>query len=242
MRLMNGRPDRSFLCSRCGGITEEAVVRPDGRGEGACPDCGLGFSVAFTVTSVFTGSADAGSELSPPSPEWTAHRRKREDALRNRPFVVYGLDSRWSGTRWVGGWGTSDDEIDHLGLGHGDHLDDAAPLVVITTWRLSGKWPALTVANAAQGLAEYLWQEGAPHELVRPTFNSEDPTASWSELLVSVDGQPTVFRSLAAGPFWVALAEIGNSLITIEARNVAPDNTGLVTIDDDAPYLAGDRP
>jgi hypothetical protein len=114
--------------------------------------------------------------------------------------------------------------------------------VVITTWRLSGKWPALTVANAAQGLAEYLWEEGAPHELVRPTFNSEDPTASWSELLVSVDGQPTVFRSLAAGPFWVALAEIGNSLITIEARNVAPDNTGLVTIDDDAPYLAGDRP
>jgi hypothetical protein len=39
----------------------------------------------------------------------------------------------------------------------------------------------------------------------------------------------------------VALAQIGERVITIQARRLAPDDTGLVTIDDVEPYLA-DRP
>ncbi len=242
---MDAKPDRSFLCSRCGAITEEAVVGPDGRGEGACPQCGLGFSVVGTLVATFTGAADQSDKPAPPpSPHDAARQRRQEDILRNRPFPVYGLDARWNRARWLAGWGTSNDEIDNIGLAHGDPFDRAAPVVRVATWRPPPRLPALlTAANAAHELAEYMWQEGgAPHDLVRPTFTSEDPTASWSELALSVDGHPVPFRSLAAGSFWVALARIGASLITIEARHLGPDDTGLVTVDDVEPYLASRRP
>lgn len=46
-----------------------------------------------------------------------------------------------------------------------------------------------------------------------------------------------VFRSLAAGSFWVALARTGDSLVTVEARHLDPQDIGLVTMDDVEPYL-----
>lgn len=228
----------SFLCPRCGAVTEPAVLGPDGRGEGACPDCGLGFN----SSAVF--SRPAGGPLR----EWWARRRgrrqsrahqsERDHILRRRPFPIYGLDARWNGLRWVGGWGGSDDQIDHIGLGHGDPFDDAAQLVRVFTWRLSSPPERMTVANAARGLAEYLWHEGgAPHDLVRPTFTSEDPTASWSELVLPVEDQPVVFRSLAEGAFWVALGRTRECLVTVEARGIGPDDIGLMTVDDVEPYL-----
>jgi hypothetical protein len=97
----------------------------------------------------------------------------------------------------------------------------------------------LTVANAAQGLAEYLWQEGgADHDTVRTAFTAEDPTATWSDLSLPVDAAPVTFRSLAAGPFWVALGRLGDHLITLEARHLDPAGVALVTVDDVGPYLA----
>jgi hypothetical protein len=36
-------------------------------------------------------------------------------------FSPYGLDDRWQGTRWVGGTGSSDNEITRLELAHGEN-------------------------------------------------------------------------------------------------------------------------
>jgi len=238
---MSGKLDRSFLCHRCGAVTPGAVIGPDGRGEGACPECGLGFSVVGTVVTVSAGAAERGDDQPPHEPDRTAQRQKSEGVLRNRQFPIYGLDARWSGARWVGGWSGSGHDVEHIELAHGDPFNEAAPLLRIGTWRpLPRLRGGLTEANAAQELAEYLWEEGsAPHDLVRPTFTSEDPTASWAEVTLSVDGRPAVFRSLAAGSFWVALGHIEESLISIEARHLAPGDARLAVIHDVEPYLAG---
>jgi hypothetical protein len=214
------------------------VLGPDGRGEGACPDCGLGFSSSAVFSRRAEGPLRAWWSRRWGRRHLESHRSQRDQVLRRRPFPIYGLDARWTGLRWAGGWGGSDDEIDHIGLGYGDPFDDAAPLVRVFTWRLSPPMERLTVANAAQGLAESLWRDGgAPHDLVRSAFTSEDPTASWPELVLSLDGNPATFRSLAEGSFWVALARTEECLITVEARRISPDDIGLMAVDDVEPYL-----
>ena len=168
-----------------------------------------------------------------------AHRSRQVDIIRGRTFPIHGLDDRWTGSRWVGGWGTSNDEVNEIGLAHGDPFDEGAPLVRITTWRLSPPTEPLTVANAAQGLAHYLWDEaGAPHELIRPAYTSDDPTEAWSDLDLPVDGSPAAFRSLAHGAHWVALARTKGILVGIEARHIDPGDVGLVTVRDLEAYLA----
>lgn len=167
-----------------------------------------------------------------------ARQRQREDVLRGRSFPIFGLDDRWDGSRWVGGWGSSNDTVDHIDLAHGDPFDEAAALVRVTTWRLAPP-EAFTVANAAQQLAESLWHDaGAPHDLVRATFTSQDPTASWSELVLTVDNNPSTFRCLTHGAFWVALTRAGDLMISVEAGNIANNVAGLVTVDDVERYLS----
>jgi hypothetical protein len=214
------------------------VLGPEGRGEGACPDCRLGFN----SSAVFSRPAEG--RLS----GWWARRRSRRHLrkhelerariLRDPPLPLYGLDASWTGLRWVAGWGGSADRIVHIGLGFGDPFDEAAPLVRIFTWPLSPTTDRQTVVNAALGLAGYLWHDGgAEHHLVRPAFTSDDPTGTWPELTLPVDGQGTAFRSLAHGPFWVALGRTGQCLVTVEARAVRRDAIGLVVVDDVDPYL-----
>jgi hypothetical protein len=233
---------RPHLCSRCGGITERAEVGPDGRGEGACPDCGLGFSsVAMTATFSRTegGPLRAWRARRRSRRHTEAHRSRQADIIRCRTFPIHGLDDRWTGSRWIGGWGTSNDEVNEIGLAHGDLFDETAAVVRVVTWRLAPPMEPLTVANAAQGLAHYLWQEAdAPHDLIRPAYTSDDPTAAWSELALPVDGSPTGFRSLAHGDHWVALVRTEGFLVGIEARHIDPGDVGLVTVHDDEVYLA----
>ena len=241
---MDPPPIPPHLCSLCGAITEPLAPAQDGRGGGSCPDCGLGYSTV--VTAVFTRETSGPLRPGPDQPgrqhSRDDHRARQADILRRRAFPIFGLDQRWDGLRWVGGWGSSGDEITHIGLAHGDPYDPAAALVRIDTWPLAGPMAAMTVANAAQGLARHLWDEGgAPHGLVRPTWTSDDPTETWNTLELAIDGAPMTFRTLGSGALWVALARIGNKLVAIEVRHIDPDNVGLVTIDDVEPYL-GDGP
>jgi hypothetical protein len=170
------------------------------------------------------------------------YRTRQEDILRRRRFPIFGLDQRWEGLRWAGGWGSSGDETTHIELAHGDPYDPAEVVVRVGSWPLGGPMAAMTVANSAQELAEYLWDEGgAPHDLVRPTWTSDDPTETCDTLELPVDGSPIAFRTLRSGAHWVALGEIGGTLVAIEARHIDPDTVGLVTIVDVEPYL-GDGP
>ncbi len=228
---------QSSLCSRCGAVIEPPVFGPDGRGEGACPDCGLGFSSMLVTMQRKRGVAERWARWRGQR-SLRAHRSERERVLRRRRFPIYGLDARWIGLRWVGGWGGSDTAVQHIGLGYGDPYDDRVPLVRVFTWRLSSPTDRMTAVNAAHDLAHYLWHEGG-HDVIRPAFTSDDPTGTWSEMVLPVDGEPVMFRSLAAGAFWVALGRVGaDLLVTVQARHVDPAGIDLVTVDDVEPYLA----
>ncbi|MGH8990810.1 MAG: hypothetical protein ACRDZ7_04700 [Acidimicrobiia bacterium] len=235
---------RSFLCSRCGGVVEALDLQPGETGDGACPDCGLGFT---SSASVFSGPR--------PGPAgWRARRRGRQSleahqtrqdhVLRRRTFPVFGLDDRWTGPRWTAGWSSSDDVVESIGLGYGDPYDPGSPEVRVFTARLAPPRERMTEVNATQELVQYLWHEGgADHDIVRSAYTDQDPTAAWSDVTLPVDGQPTAFRTLASGSFWVALGRVGEGLVTIQARLVDPAGVGLVTVHDVEPYLgAGPSP
>ena len=167
-----------------------------------------------------------------------AHEARQAEVLRRRAFAVYGLDARWTGLRWMGGWGGSNDEVHHIDLAHGDPYDEGAPLARVVTWKLAPPMDDLVVANAAQGLAQHLWLDAdAPHDLVRHAFAAEDPMETWSESALPIDGHRARFRLLAHGPHWIALTRTETRLITIEARHIDPADVALMTIDDIEPYL-----
>ena len=213
------------------------MIGPDGRGEGTCPDCGHGYSTV--AIAVFSKTDDSSSDSPRASRRDLSHagdhRLRKQRILRERPFEVFGLDARWTGLRWMGGWGTRDDEVEHITLAHGDPFDESAPLVRVSTWRPS----PFTFANAATDLAHYMWMDaGAPHELVRPAFTSEDPTTSWSEFALPVDDHPTPFRSLAHAEHWVAVSKADGRLIALEARRLAPTDLALTTVQDIEPYFS----
>lgn len=220
-------------------MIEPADLEPGGSAEGACPECGLGFTSSLYSTRHRRLLG-----------RWWARRRgqrqlrsnaaQRDDALRQRSFPIYGLDDQWTGRRWAGGWGGSAGRVDRIDLAHGDAYDEAAPLVRIETVTLQHDPVGMKEAMAAQELAQHLWREGGDHDAVRPAFTSPDPTASWADLALPVDGRPTAFRFLATGASWVALGRVGDCLVAIQARHVDPDGMGLVTVDAVGPYLADD--
>jgi hypothetical protein len=160
--------------------------------------------------------------------------------LRRRTFPIYGLDARWTGRRWAGGWGSSAGKVDRIDLAHGDAYDEAAPLVRIETLTLEHDPVGMQETTAAQTLAQHLWLEGGDHDAVRPTFSSPDPTASWGELTLTVDGRRSAFRFLTGGSSWVALGRVGDGIVAVEARHIDPADVGLVTVEDVEPYLADD--
>jgi hypothetical protein len=220
-------------------VVEPPEPEDGGRAERACPECGLGFTSSVLR---FRPRSALG--------RWWARRRgqhqvrshaaERADILRRRTFAIYGLDARWEGRRWAGGWGSSAGKVDRIDLAHGDAYDENAPLVRIETLTLEHDPGGMQEATAAQGLAQHLWLEGGDHDAVRPTFTSPDPTESWGDLALMVDGQRRAFRFLAAGSSWVALGRVGDRLVAVEARHLDPAGVGLVTIDDVEPYLADD--
>jgi hypothetical protein len=169
-------------------------------------------------------------------------------ALRGRTFPVYGLDHRWQGRRWVGGWGSSGDVVIRIDLAHGDAWDDASPLVRVeavaapTGDGSAGRaGAALHVAMTAQQLAQHLFRESGEYsDEIRESFRSADPTGSWQEMTLDLDGHPTSFRSLTAGSSWVALRQGSGGLVAIRARHIDPTEVHLVTVEDVEPYLTDD--
>ena len=233
-----------MLCPRCGGIMDRSAVDRSAFGEEvrvtACRDCEFRTAPAYFRTV----------EPCPASPESFANswrleqeRSERDDILRRLPFPVFGLEPRWAGLRWVNGWGTSGGNVRHLELTHADRRTRSRRLRIATLlFAPDDESAGIELPDLAQQLAQNLWFHGAPHALVRPTFTDDDPTATWSPLIVPVDGQPTMFRSLTHGNAWVALSpRAAEYLVTIEAEDIDPGGITLVTIDDLDPYR-NDRP
>lgn len=236
------------LCSRCGAILESD--HSPGSFTGECPTCGLGYSgtsLVLTGEKSSTPRQGRGDRRRAQSVE-KEHDARRGDAVTRCSFPVYGLGTNWTGRRWLGGWGGSGANIDHLDLAHGDAYDPDAPLVRVETRRTSAEqepdintFAPLVKHSMACSLAEHLWHETGDYLDATPsTFQSEDPTGEWDAIILEVDGEPRAFSSLRVGAHWVALGEVSDAVLGLQARNLGSAEITLVTITDPLIYLEDD--
>ncbi|MDX6681359.1 MAG: hypothetical protein QOG94_1398 [Solirubrobacteraceae bacterium] len=166
-------------------------------------------------------------------------RRDARDTLRDLPFAVYaarGQDAR------LGGWGSSDGAPSSVTIEHGARAGDGGPALSVHTeherrayeseraiasstlfGELSGDdgdWPQRSAAGLAVAL----------HVRERERLRIA-ARAMAGERRLLVDGEPLLFRTLAAGARWVAVRRHGELAITVAARDVRPDAVELVALD-----------
>ena len=68
-----------------------------------------------------------------------------------------------------------------------------------------------------------------------------DLTGPWSDVMLSVDLMPVVFKVLQHDRVWFANARHGHVLLGVEAQTWPQRDTALVTVTDLGPYAAGTR-
>ncbi len=197
----------------------------------------------------------SGSRSTGPSEDDVARRLAQSkaedrDIVAHCPFPVYGLDGRWTGRRWLGGWGKSGDKIEYLVLAHGNVHDSAAPLVRVETRTTTPEPDEDRNAAESKGkrfmtrsLVQHLWHETGVHlEAIPSTFKTtEDPASRWEKTSLQVDGESTEFSTLQVEAQWVALGKVGDALLGLQARNVEPAEIGLITIGNPMEYLEDDE-
>lgn len=180
-------------------------------------------------------------------------QREHRELVARLAFPVYGLDASWVGSRWFGGWGSSNGVVRRVELAHGDVDDEGAALLRVATHdprareshRLRRGRPFVDeqpflMRNVAAGLAQRLWMAGAGYsEALRATFTAADPTAGWDVCALLVDGVETAFQRLSNSHQWVAVGAAGGLIFGIEARHIAPSAVRLVPVPDLEPYIAG---
>jgi hypothetical protein len=223
---------RSQLCPRCGSPipVTDSLTRVDGQ----CPSCGLGFTTA-PLTAKKGPLATLGRRLR--SPRRARSSISRTD-LESCSFTVYGLDETWPGERGVGGWGRSQKELTSLTLEFSVPGDGTAPHLRVETNTKPGGLRA-----TATTLAQYIWSAGADYSnALQDTFTAEDPTAGWEPVQIPVQDRPHEFRGLMADDRWVAIGQLGGSVVGINARRSTPGDYGLAPIPDLVAYLQDHRP
>jgi hypothetical protein len=164
--------------------------------------------------------------------------------LDQPPFPLHGLDDRWLGPRSLGGHGGSDGHLDHVCLAHGDGMLHDGPLIRVETSRDERLPRAAGLARAAQSLVGHLAMvTGTMRPEVRaaayPQAGPADPTAPWTTGELPIGGVAHPFEILAEGAHWVALAAVGPSVVSIEARAWPIELTGIEVLDDLTGYRAG---
>jgi hypothetical protein len=214
-----------------------------------CPHCGLG---ARTTALVTVGRDPSAPPTAAELAEQLAFDRDRArmnaityDAA---PFRPYGLDERWTGTRWFSGHGETNGMLSHLDLAHGNWpIDRTAPEARIATHVPS---PVFGVDGLEQELhsqgrmmVSWLWHETAavPEAVRRATHGYDHPPddSVWDEQWITVGGMPVRFRILRAAHAAIALAVVGVFIVSIQARTWDFDAYGLEEIDDFWPYQRG---
>ena len=153
-------------------------------------------------------------------------------------FAVYGLDDRWTGSRWIGGSSGANGALGSLTLAFGDPVGEGRPHVRVTTYRPSAPL-TLDIRRLSRSLVQDYWHQGAAHsDAMRATFRQhEDPTALWDDLELSVDGRPEVWKGLGDARNWVALAVLDGEAVGVRARAIDALTVGLSRVDDVEPYL-----
>jgi hypothetical protein len=242
------RVEREPLCPRCGSATYQRVSETESR----CSECGLGrTSVPLQV------ELHAQSEPGATSPEDEPHalveaRKRMHDAFADASFSPCGLDARWAGTRWFGGSGRADGVVTSLELAHGEDPWDEESMQVRVEVRLPRRVFEDDAANveieradlAREQVSRFWMTTGTLDPDVRaaafpPGAVQGDSMAPWADAEIAIDGTSVAFRRLGDDGYWLAQAPYGRLLVGLESRGWPVGSTGLVTIEDLAPYVAG---
>jgi hypothetical protein len=240
------RPVR--LCHVCGSTDHEQIDESHIR----CVECGQ--SATFTRLAVVGNPNPSRSDIAEADARFRVIDARTLAAFVGAPFRPLGLDDRWRGLRWFGGHGGTPDLTTDLTLAFGDDpLDPASPEIRVETRleQMTGLDDPATVARIhafmlAKQQVDHLWRAtGVLRDDVRQTVFARnqrvvnDPTESWEKVPLIVDGEEIEFATLREGAHWVAQAIIGATVVAINARQWAVDATGLVAVDDFAPYQQG---
>lgn len=240
--------DREPLCPRCGSPIYERVSETESR----CSDCGLGrTSVPLRVEH--HGRPEVGAAPHEDEPKVLSEVRQRmTGAFADASFSPCGLDARWKGTRWFGGNGSSDGVVTSLELAHGEDPWDEAAAQVRVEVRLprsvsKGDETNVEIERAllAREQVSCFWMAtGALDPEVRTAaFRTGavqgQSMAPWVNAEIVIDGTAVAFRRLGDDRYWLAQAPYGRLLVAIESRAWPVESTGLVTIEDLAPYIEG---
>jgi hypothetical protein len=236
---------REPACPRCGCTTYDRVSDRESR----CHDCGLG----RTSTALVVRASGPRSEAE--QAQVDRFLRQHADphaAFDDATFAPFALDERWGGTRWFGGSGYTGDQISHLSLAHGEApWDDDSPQIRVDTHipqpfrddreeSIRGE-----LATIARHQVNDLWMKtGTMTPEVRaaafPVATPPgEPTAPWEKIVLAVDETPIQFNTLGHDTYWVAHARYDDLIIAISASHWPATSTGLVTVDDLAPYAEG---
>ena len=66
-----------------------------------------------------------------------------------------------------------------------------------------------------------------------------DSMEPWADAEIAIDATSVAFRRLGDDRYWLAQAPHGRLVVGIESRGWPVESTGLVTIEDLAPYVEG---
>jgi len=240
--------DREPLCPRCGSAIYERVNETESR----CSECGLGrTSVPLRVEQ--PGPSEVGETSTEDEPEVLVEARRRmSGAFADASFSPCGLDARWKGTRWFGGNGSSNGLVTSLELAHGEGPWDEAATEVRVEVRLprslsKGDETNVEIERAllAREQVSRLWMAtGVLDPEVRAAAFSTggvlgESMAPWADAEIPIDETAVAFRRLGDDRYWLAQASHGRLVVAIESRAWPVESTGLVTIEDLAPYIEG---
>jgi hypothetical protein len=172
--------------------------------------------------------------------------RRAAERIRTAPIAAYGLPSSWAGPRYLAGFGTrrprrGPERTTSIQLGHGDRHAGHGPLLVVGTD--AEAWPRHGTADLAERLAH---AQGAgsgaapgPVATAAPAgAAATGPAPEVQRVAIPVDGRPVPFDLLADGRRWVAQGEVGDLVVTLEGRDLAPASVRLARVVELAPYLA----
>jgi hypothetical protein len=183
------------------------------------------------------------------SPGRASARRARRavERFRAAPFPLYGLPASWTGPRSLAGWATSRprrarERTTQVQLAHGDRRAAQGPFLLVEIdaehWPrhgspdrdLAGRLTHSAGPPAGGAGAGAGWTAGAP---------GVPGPGEVRRVEIPVDGAPVGFDVRGDGRRWVARGEIGDLVVTLEARDLPLASVRLARLDDLCPYLAG---
>lgn len=177
--------------------------------------------------------------------------RDHHDAqARSVTFPIYGLSSRWTGSRWLDGAGSSESlgaapVVTSLSLSHGAVRDLEEPWVRVTTtperhWegedQLAAElWHSTWVGPDATASDQELRRSLAARALARRKRPPAQWQDQWQDRVLSIEGRPVPARRLAHGEpgpdqQWVAHAAVEGGRVVVRAKGVPLQDVELVRV------------